>query len=362
MPKTRNANAVRLEFAAGSLVHANLSGAAITGDWLWVAGDEACGLDRLRRLDPVGQETLRFGEVQDFPLSELLELPGTAEEEADLEGMAVADGFLWVVGSHGLKRKNAKPDRDHAENAKRLAKVTLDRNRRLLACLPIENDAKGEPCLVRQAADGRRALRLKGDAQTNQLTRALADDPHFGPYMAIPGKDNGFDIEGLAVDGRRLLLGLRGPVLRGWSALLEIEVETRGDQLRLVALDEAGTLVRKHFLQLDGLGIRDLHFSGDDLYILAGPTMVLNGEIRVFKWPAAKALLAANREPVRFEAALTESVSLPHGRGSNRAEAICDVPPQWSGGQPNWLVLYDAPGADRKDGEYTVFGDLLRHA
>jgi len=126
----------------------------------------------------------------------------------------VAGGFLWVVGSHGLKRKNAKPDRDHAENAKRLAKVALGGNRRLLACLPIEPDAKGEPCLVRQAQDGRRALRLKGDAQTNLLTSALADDRHFGPYMAIPGKDNGFDIEGLAVDGRRLLLGLRGPVLR----------------------------------------------------------------------------------------------------------------------------------------------------
>ena len=63
----------------------------------------------------------------------------------------------------------------------------------------IEPDAQGEPCLVRQAQDGRRALRLKGDAQTNLLTRALADDPHFGPYMAIPGKDNGFDVEGLAV-------------------------------------------------------------------------------------------------------------------------------------------------------------------
>jgi len=25
------------------------------------------------------------------------------------------------------------------------------------------------------------------------------------------------------------------------------------------------------------------------------------------------------------------------------------------------LVLYDAPGADRKEGEHTVFGDLLRH-
>jgi hypothetical protein len=361
MPNTRIANAVRLEFAPGSLVHANLSGAAFTGDWLWVAGDEACGLDRLRRLDPAGREVLRFGEVRDFPLSDLIDLPGAAEEEADLEGMAVADGCLWVVGSHGLKRKNAKLGRDHAENARRLAKVALDGNRRLLACLPIEPDASGEPCLVRHTRDGRRALRLTGDSQANLLTEALADDPHFGPYMAIPGKDNGFDIEGLAVDGRRLLLGLRGPVLRGWSALLEIAVEAREDQLQLVPLDDSGALIRKHFLQLAGLGVRDLNFSGDDLYILAGPTMVLDGEIRVFKWPGARPLLAANRDPVRFEVALTESVSLPHGRGTNRAEALCDLPNALSGGKPSWLVLYDAPGTDRKEGGYTVFGDVLRH-
>lgn len=361
MPNTRNANAVRLEFTPDSLVQTNLSGAAFTGDWLWVAGDEACGLDRLRRLEPTGREALRFGEVRDFPLADLLDLPGDAGEEADLEGMTVANGYLWVVGSHGLKRKSVKQDRDHAENAKRLARVSLDGNRRLLACLPLESDAKGEPCLVRQARDGRKALRLKGDAQANLLTRALADDPHFGPYMAIPGKDNGFDIEGLAIDGDRLLLGLRGPVLRGWSALLEIAVEARGDQLRLVPLDSSGTLIRKHFLQLDGLGVRDLHFFGDDLYILAGPTMVLNGEIRVFKWPSARPLLAANRDPVRFESALTESVSLPHGRGTNRAEALCDLPPELSGGKPAWLVLYDAPGPDRRNGDCTVFGDLLRH-
>ena len=360
MPNTRNPNAVRLEFAPGCLVQTNLSGAAFTGDWLWVAGDEACGVDRLRRLSTVGHEALRYGEVRDFPLADLLDLPGTADEEADLEGLAVADGYLWVIGSHGLKRKNAKPERSHAENAKRLAKVALDGNRRLLACLPIETDAQCEPCLVRNTQDGRRALRLKGEAQENLLTRLLADDPHFGPYMAIPGKDNGFDIEGLAVDGQRLLLGLRGPVLRGWSALLEIAVEARGDQLRLVALDDSGTLLRKHFLQLDGLGVRDLHFSGDDLYILAGPTMVLNGDIRIFKWPLAKSVTKANREPVRFETALTESVSLPHGRGTNRAEAICNLPPVLAAGKPSWLVLYDAPGADRRDGD-AVFGDLLWH-
>ena len=360
MPNIRHTNAVRLEFAPGSLVQTNLSGAAFTGDWLWVAGDEACGIDRLHRLDTVGAETLRFGEVRDFPLSDLLDLPGTPEEEADLEGMAVAGGFLWVVGSHGLKRKNATPERDHAANAKRLAKLSLDANRRLLACLPIEPDADGQPCLVKRAQDGRRALRLKGDAQTNQLTRLLADDAHFGPFMAIPGKDNGFDIEGLAVNGQRLLLGLRGPVLRGWSALLEIEVEAHEGQLRLVHLDDSGTLLRKHFLQLDGLGVRDLHWHGDDLFILAGPTMVLDGDIRVFKWPQAKVLMKSYREPVRFETGLTTSVSLPHGRGVNRAEAICDLPPALAGDQPSWLVLYDAPGEDRSEGECTVFGDLLQ--
>lgn len=365
MPNTRVANAVRLEFEPGALVHANLSGAAFSGDWLWVAGDEACGLDRLRRLDVVGNETLRYGDSKSFPLADLLDLPGDADEEADLEGMAIVDGYLWVVGSHGLKRKNAKPDRDNAENAKRLSKLSLDGNRRLLACLPIEMNDAGEPCLVRVAKDGRRARRLKGDSENNLLTRLIANDAHFGAYMSIPGKDNGFDIEGMAVDGKRMFLGLRGPVLRGWSAILEIAVEvsdkSRDEPLRLAPLDDSGIMIRKHFLQLDGLGIRDLHFSGDDLYILAGPTMVLNGEIRVFKWAAAKPLLAANREPVRFETTLTESVALPHGRGTNRAEAICDLPPILACGKPRWLVLYDAPGPDRKDGEYTVYGDLLGH-
>jgi len=54
------------EFIAGSLVHANLSGAAFARDWLRVAGGEVWCPDRLRRLDPVGRE-LRKGDLLDFP-------------------------------------------------------------------------------------------------------------------------------------------------------------------------------------------------------------------------------------------------------------------------------------------------------
>lgn len=364
MPQhVRHANAVRLEFAPEALVHTNLSGAAFTGEWLWVAGDEAAGLDRLQHLAPVGAEQHRFGQVRSFALHALLDLPGAPDDEADLEGMAVHEGHLWVVGSHGLKRKNAKAGRADGDNAKRLAKLSLDGNRRLLAQIPLEEGPDGAPCLVRRAADGRTARRLKGDARDNELTRLLADDDHFGPYLAIPGKDNGFDIEGLAVCGERLLLGLRGPVLRGWSALIEIAVVADGPHLRLAPLDARGTRVRKHFMELEGLGVRDLHWSDDSLYLLAGPTMVLDGDIRVFRWTGARQALGANTEPVRFWPAdtFTESVALPHGRGTNRAEAICDLPATLAGGGPSWLVLYDAPGPDRRDGDAAVYGDLLRH-
>ncbi len=303
---------------------------------------------------------LRYGDSRSFPLADVLELPGAADDEADIEGLAVGDGWLWLVGSHGLKRKNAKPDKDDASNARRLTKLALDGNRRLLACVPIETGTDGEPRLVREAADGRRAMRLEGDAEHNLLTRLLEDDPHVGPFLAIPGKDNGFEIEGLALDGRRLLLGLRGPVVRGWTMLLELAVEPAGDWLRLAPLDGDGTMLRKHFLQLGGLGVRDLHFAGVDLYILAGPTMVLDGDIRLFRWPGARAVLADEPRAGALSAGFAAAVELPHSPGHDRAEAFCELPAGLVRGAPAWLVLYDAPGEGRREGDRVVFGDLLR--
>lgn len=53
-----------------------------------------------------GNEALRFGEVRDFPLADLPELPGGADEEAggfDIEGLAV-DRRRLLLGLRGAVR------------------------------------------------------------------------------------------------------------------------------------------------------------------------------------------------------------------------------------------------------------------
>lgn len=359
MPKKLFANAVSLALDSAQLVHDNLSGAVAIGDTLWVAGDEACGLDRLLRDRQA--EGLHFVADAHYPLADYLELPDSADIEADLEGLSVADGYLWLVGSHGLKRKAPKPERDAAANLKRLATVSHDGNRCLLARIPLQDEGDGVFSLQKTTADGRSAAILKGKKKHNELTALLAEDPQLGPFMVIPGKDNGLDVEGLAAVDGRLLLGLRGPVLRGWSCLLEVKVAEQKGELRLQPLDDSGLLYRKHFLPLAGLGVRDLYLDGDDLLLLAGPTMVLDGAVRVFRWQGARGLLAGvvvGESAALWWDGVHEHLALPHGKGTDRAEALCAMPEHWRG-ELAWLVLYDAPSARRKPRPGVVCGDVM---
>src|SRR5262249_23058186 len=152
----------------------------------------------------------------------------------------------------------------------------------------------------------RTAAQLHGDDKSSDLTDALAEDKHLGDFLSIPGKDNGFDIEGLAVVGDRIFIGLRGPVLRGWAVILELELkegEDKASTLKLKKIGREDRPYRKHFLQLGGLGIRDLCARGSDLLILAGPTMDLDGPVTVFRWlggtePKEETMISADRLPI----------------------------------------------------------------
>jgi len=351
-----------------------LSAVLLMGEDLWVASDELTSVERLtlRR----GGEV--FGGHRSFKLQGLINLPAfgqkqpggkkDVDQEIDIEGLDFDGGYLWLVGSHSIKRKKGdEDDKDDgdAKNIKKLSKSEADGNRYLLARLPVVRESQtGESLLAVASADGAlKAAQLPGTMIDNSLMRAILEededgtpDPHLAPWLTLPGKDNGFDIEGLAVRGERVFLGLRGPVLRGWTVILELQLEGDGDapELKLKRIGTKGRAYRKHFLDLGGLGVRDLCVDGDDLLVLAGPTMPHDGPIRIFRWAAG---LAKNAETtVRADELENRALTIPHGIGMDRAEGMALVP---GGNPPSVLIVYDAPSDERKIGDRGVRADIF---
>jgi hypothetical protein len=337
------------------------------GDTLWVANDETISLERLSLVEAGNTGNYRYGRHhKQFSLNDYLRLavppsPDPADlEEADVEGLVYADGYLWLVGSHSLKRKKPKL-RDGAEKArKQLAQVSSDGNRYLLARIPIVESDGTYALAKEETQDGKKrtAAQLRGSGQGNDLTEALRGDEHLGSFLTIPGKDNGFDIEGLAVAGERLFIGLRGPVLRGWAVILEVELREDNDQrstLRLKAIGPSDRLYRKHFLHLGGLGIRDLCAQGSDLLILAGPTMDLDGPVTIFRWPGGTKPEGENVVPA---SELERVLDVPYGQGVDHAEGMTLFSSD-GGKARSLLVVYDSASQSRQLGESTLAADVF---
>jgi len=353
--------------ANGKPLRDGLSAIVQTGNSLWLANDESLSLERLTLVREGAPPSLRSAsQHRQFRLADYLKLPVTptegdgGQEEADIEGLASDGGYLWLVGSHSRKRRQPEPGQDSGKAREQLARITRDGNRFLLARIPlIEHNGICSLATVDATAGSQRtAARLRGSAKGNQLTDALKQDPHLRRFLKLPGKDNGFDIEGLAVQGQRLLLGLRGPVLRGWAVLLELAVEEAPDQpdmLRLARIGGGNARYRKHFLDLRGLGIRDLCIQGDDLLILAGPTMNLDGPVAVFRWqggarPQAERLVQA--------ADLQLLLEVPYGIGVDHAEGMTLFVPD-GGTATSLLIVYDAASPQRKSDPNRVTADIF---
>ncbi|MGH3569297.1 MAG: DUF3616 domain-containing protein [Pseudonocardia sp.] len=351
--------------------HVNLSAVRTEGEYLWLAGDETATVERL--IFDAPDEPTRADGQRSFALDELVDLPGPPEEEADIEGIARSGGWLWAVGSHSLVRKRVKRHHDEAKALRRLAKVRREPNRFVIARLAVQPGADGHPELVRESDDGRRSA-IIGAAGTDNLTDLLVDDVHLAPFLAIPSKDNGVDVEGLAVHGQTLYIGLRGPVLRGWAVVLEV-LPREGTanprdpgQLEFGELPE-GTRYRKHFLDLGGLGVRDLCPDGDDLLVLAGPSMALSGPVRVYRWHGAA---ATETSRVIRGNELTLETEVFHGAGADHAEGIALLGDgsagraRTAGGADaaatgtRLLVVYDSPAPGRRPTPESVLADRIR--
>lgn len=332
-----------------------VSSIACTGKYLWVAGDENVSIQRLEKL-----EDGSYGNARNFFLKDFIDLPAP-DEEADIEGMDVEGNYLWIVGSHSYKRKKA---RDRSENPekeiKRLSKTVLGPNRNLLARIPIVKDESGAFVLMKECSDPLNpkkvlsAAKLKHSKKKwSQLTKKLRKDRHLKSFMGLPGKDNGFDIEGLTVFENKLFIGLRGPVLRGWAVILEVQVEEEEPGILKLKKEDEGESYKKHFVNLFGMGIRELVGQGKDIIILAGPTMDLDGMMEIYRWKNGtqhEAAQLVRREDIESIFVFPQEEKI-HGRDKAEGLALRD---------DNFLLIgYDSPLEERKIGEHKVKIDTI---
>ena len=331
----------------------DISAAAFSDDGsLWVGSDEMIGVERL---SSVGCHS--YGEHQRFLLQDYVNLFNT-DDEMDIEGMDFADGYLWLTGSHSTKRKKPKKD-DLEENLERMATITTDLNRFILARIPLVN---GKPIKSYSPQDGKTltAACLETTDKRNVLYEAFKEDRHLKPFVtsSIPSKDNGLDIEGLAVKDGRLFLGLRGPVLRGWAIVIELELsESEAGILQLNEIGEDGAKYKKYFLDLNGLGVRELCWQGDDLLVLAGPTMAVEGAMQVFRWCDAGES-EGNMIQEQDEDELFPLFDLPFTIGTDHAEGLT-LYSCWEK-EDGLMVFYDSPNKSRLKGDKQIFADVFR--
>jgi hypothetical protein len=146
-------------------------------------------------------------------------------------------------------------------------------------------------------------------------------------------------------------------VLRGWAVILELEPAADTVNLELNPFAPNRRLYLKHFLQLGGLGISDLCRQGDDLLILAGPTMDLDGPVRVLRWPGS-AKRHKSGEMVAADA-LQFMLDIPFGKGVDHAEGMTLFSVD-GGKTQSLLVVYDATAEQRKQGENAVTVDVFQ--
>jgi hypothetical protein len=318
---------------AGDLMQ-NLSALAARDGLLWLGGDEGRSLYRLQRL---GEH--RYGDLREVKLKDFGLAGGKDDGESDIEGLALDGDRLWLVGSHSLRRRKHNDD----EGQPLGLHDDQSRNAHVLGCLRLDDG--GLPVAGQRLAFDAAA---PGDA----LTRALAADLRIAPFLAIPSKDNGLDIEGIAARGERVLVGLRGPVLRGIALVVDLRLDGLDGDSPTLSL--AGHRFR--YLQLSGLAVRDLAVvpGSDDILILAGPTMTLAGPCYIYRWRNALRTQESDRlagvtveEPEPLLGIRDGRPGRP-GKGSDKPEGL-EVQPL-EGRLLAW-VAFDDPTLARRQGQ-----------
>ena len=285
----------------------NISGVALSGDFLIIGSDEEAAIQVLKKSAP---NTYLSDKSQSIVLD-------NSGEEVDIEGIAVGKKYIYVVGSHSRKRQKVKEDKSSKKNHKRLATTKTEPNREQLFRLELDADGK----LV---MDSIKKLTLR-DIFVNHPVLAL--------FQPIPSKENGIDIEGIAVNEKKdeIYIGFRGPVLRG-----------NFTPVMVLTLDEGKFKQKKlkhelRYVNLGGLGIRGLTRTDGRFLILGGPVGDESLSYHLFSWDGED-MVPGNDKP-EASTHIKQLCEIPLPNSIAKAEGIEFL--EQKDGKVHILVVYD---------------------
>ncbi len=231
----------------------NISGVAVSQQFMALATDEGTQL-----------EIFTPSNNSQWQSSQLITL-SNSPEEIDLEALAWRKPYLYALGSHSAKRKKINRDLTQKQNLKRLQQTSEEKARQQLFRIQLNDQLQAV------------------DIQSLSLQPLIKQDATLKAFAGLPSKENGIDIEGLAVDNKgRLLIGFRGPVLRGnITPLMRVQLKKKRFEIKKSKL---------LYLPLNGRGVRGLSETSQGFLVLSGAVGDQPLSYQVHLWSGKNAL------------------------------------------------------------------------
>ncbi len=294
----------------------NISAVAQSGSFLVIGSDEAVGADENKNYIQLLQKTNNGYAVH----SNILLLQGDDDKgtELDIEGIATAGNDIYVIGAHCRKRKKVKDTRTQKKNRKKFhaSKIEPEANRHWLYRVTIDKQGN--------------AL----EKQRISLKDITSKDPVLHPFSHIPSKENGIDIEGIAIKDGWLYAGFRGPVLReNYVPVMKFKFDDPANNNELL------------YVQLGGRGIRDITTVSDGFLLLAGSVGDGEESYQLYHWDGKDVIPGNDLQEGELgsQRLLGEILPPQQGKIIEKVEGIAVLQEKETGYQ--LVIAYDSAGS-----------------
>ena len=288
----------------------DLSAIGRVGATLLVGADEGTGPDGDINIIQV---LSRQADDQYVVSNDIVVFTGDKENgrELDIEGIAVEGEYIYVVGSHSSKRKRVKADKSYKKNRKTFNHKNIEdeSNRDWLYRLKVN---------AQMQLTENKAITLREIIQKNKVLKT---------FSQIPDKENGIDIEGIAVVDDWIYVGFRGPVFRNnYVPVLKLK------------FDDAENSASLLWVNFGGGGIRDMAKVDDGFLIISGPVGDEPGAYSVHHWDGRDMIPGKKREQAEIGRMIKlGEIDSPEG---GKAEGIL-VLEETDIGSYKFMVIFD---------------------